>query len=41
MSPPSVSGWAAHQGFPRVSGDEPTRNPAIYVDWAFSPREWG
>ena len=41
MSPTSSLFARRPSSFPRVSGDEPTRNPAIYVDWQFSPRERG
>ena len=41
MSPRGIPWKIQRRSFPRVSGDEPTRNPAIYVDWQFSPRERG
>ena len=41
MSPVDVYGHLAPDGFPRVSGDEPTSSSAALPASAFSPRERG
>ena len=41
MSPLLILLDAAHRGFPRVSGDEPTGLTDAPPTYRFSPREWG
>ena len=41
MSPESRANARLRSGFPRVSGDEPTREYAAACQWLFSPRERG
>ena len=41
MSPRRASSPAHHEGFPRVSGDEPSEALRVYTSGVFSPRERG
>ena len=41
MSPAKSAGDARHEGFPRVSGDEPLNSPLTVGVAEFSPRERG
>ena len=41
MSPTHLVGGPVHEGFPRVSGDEPIKAGAQALWTAFSPRERG
>ena len=41
MSPERTKTMTFFNGFPRVSGDEPTTYPKPIREWLFSPRERG
>ena len=41
MSPLGAADQGKPDGFPRVSGDEPSAEPDHILPVRFSPREWG